>query len=238
MTKRHRIALVEDNVALREEIGFLLDDEGFAIHGFGEATPFLVEHRLQSFDAVILDIGLPDRDGFNVAQELMQQQDPVGIIMLTARTSVDDRIQGLSRGADAYLGKPFEFSELLAHLRALLRRLEVYSPQIASELPGNEQWQLDACRYQLKVPNNEALIELTAVECSILQRLAQHHPECASRSELIQSLGEDHRLYDERRLEQIMSRLRKKIREHADTSPIKAVRGRGYRFAEALANIG
>jgi len=154
--------------------------------------------------------------------------------MLTSRANLDDRIQGLNLGADAYLSKPFEFAELWAHLRALLRRLEGYAPEAKSSSATTEEWQVDIKRYQLRAPCNQVHIELTPTECSILQRLAQDHPESASRADLVQSLGEDHRLYDERRLEQIMSRLRKKIREHTGYSPIKAVRGRGYRFGELV----
>lgn len=232
MNKYHRIALVEDNADLREELSFLLEEEGFELQDFSEAAPFLKQHKRIPFDVVILDIGLPDSDGFKVAQELVSGKSNIGIIMLTARASLDHRINGLDKGADVYLTKPFEFAELLAHLKALLRRLDLYSSDRRGESRTEDYWQLDPVRQLLLVPDADHSILLTPAECSIVQQLFHSYPAHAPRSRLVESLGEDYLQYDERRLEQIMSRLRKKIQKHSRSSPIKAVRGRGYVFCE------
>ncbi len=226
MSSKHRVAVLEDNVALREEVAFLLQEEGFAVEAFGTAADFFLAHGENPFELLLLDLGLPDRDGIDVAQALLNRQDDIGIIMLTAREGLGERVKGLMAGADTYLTKPFELAELLAHINALLRRKNYYT--------GGMSWRVELASYQLLAPNAVSALELTPTEACIMKQLARHYPEHAPRAELVSGLGEDYLLYDERRLEQIMSRLRKKIRERCDASPIKAVRGRGYIFSEPV----
>ncbi|GAA0693132.1 two-component system response regulator PhoP [Marinobacterium maritimum] len=226
MTRTHRIAVLEDNKALREEIAFLLQEEGYAVEVFGTAADFFQAHSAPPFELLLLDLGLPDRDGIDVARTLLNRQDDIGIIMLTAREGLGERVKGLMAGADAYLTKPFELAELLAHINALIRRKSYYT--------GGVHWRVELSNYQLVAPNALSALELTATEACIMKQLARYHPEHAPRAELVSGLGEDYLQYDERRLEQIMSRLRKKIREYCDASPIKAVRGRGYVFSEPV----
>ncbi len=226
MSSKHRVAVLEDNVALREEVAFLLQEEGFAVEAFGTAAEFFQVHGENPFELLLLDLGLPDRDGIDVAQALLNRQDDIGIIMLTAREGLGERVKGLMAGADTYLTKPFELAELLAHINALLRRKNYYT--------GGMSWRVELSSHQLVAPNALSALELTPTEACIMKQLARHYPEHAPRAELVSGLGEDYLLYDERRLEQIMSRLRKKIRERCDASPIKAVRGRGYIFSEPV----
>ncbi len=226
MNHTHRIAVLEDNAALREEIAFLLQNEGFEVIGFGTAADFLLAHDDNPFALLLLDLGLPDQDGTEVARMLTHSRDDIGIIMLTARDSLRERVNGLMVGADAYLGKPFELTELLAHIHGLIRRKSYYRE--------GARWRLDLGTQQLSAPHVRAPIDMTSTEARIMRLLVQYHPEYVSRRDLVAGLGEDYRIYDDRRLEQIMSRLRKKIREGSDSSPIKAVRGRGYVFSEPI----
>lgn len=230
MNHIHRIAVLEDNAALREDICFLLQSEGFEVTEFGTAADFLLAHAENSFVVLLLDLGLPDQDGINVARMLAHNRDDIGIIMLTARDNLRDRVNGLMAGADAYLSKPFELTELLAHISVLIRRKSYKRNRVC--------WRLEQSVQQLSAPNMRCSIDLTSSEMLIMRLLVHHHPEYVSRAELISGLGEDYRTYDERRLEQIMSRLRKKIREGSDSSPIKAVRGRGYVFSESIEFVG
>lgn len=226
MKQACRVAVLEDNAALREEVAFLLQEEGYCVTEFRTAGSFFQSHCETSFDLLLLDLGLPDRDGTEVAQTLTRSGDDIGIIMLTARDSLRDRVDGLMHGADAYLSKPFELAELLAHINALVRRKNYYTV--------DTHWRVEPASRVLLAPHDISALELTANEVCIMKLLAHYHPEHVSRAELVSGLGEDYRIYDERRLEQIMSRLRKKIREHCQASPIKAVRGRGYVFSEPV----
>ncbi|KGK43284.1 hypothetical protein LH51_01235 [Nitrincola sp. A-D6] len=222
----YRVAVLEDNDALREELVYLLISEGYHIESFGEAAAFMLAHTQEAYDILILDLGLPDVDGIDLARELSARREETGIIMLTARGELSDRIDGLSAGADTYLTKPFEYDELLAHISALLRRICMKRAQGV--------WQIDAARQQLEAPDTGAVFELTASEVVLLVELAKKHPSHVSRAELIRALGEDFMLYDERRLEKLISRLRTKLLESFNASPIKAIRGKGYIFKESI----
>lgn len=227
MSKAYRIAVLEDNRALCEELLLMLEEEGYRAEGFNHAGTFLNAHRTAPFAVVLLDLGLPDRDGIVVAKDLSQERDDIGIIMLSARDSVNDRVTGLSVGADAYLVKPFEFEELLAHINALMRRKSLYG--------STGEWVINSPAQQLMFPE-EAIqpLTLSVQELCILKVLANNHPGYVTRVEMVDALGEDYRVYDERRLEKIISRLRKRLTENWGAAPIKAVRSKGYVFGAPI----
>lgn len=224
--KQYKIAILEDNDALRDELHNLLMDEGYNAESFRTAAGFKKSHADKKFDTLILDLGLPDMDGMELAQEI-SRQDEIGIIMLTARSELRDRIDGLSIGADAYITKPFEFDELLAQLGALLRRIGIRKAELKA-------WRLHVTGQKLSSRHHAAVLELTASETVLLVELATSQPSHVSRAHLIRALGEDFMLYDERRLEKIISRLRTKLLDSFNASPIKAIRGRGYIFKENI----
>lgn len=227
MSKTYRIAVLEDNRALCEELLLFLEEEGYRAEGFNYACSFIDAHRSNPFAVVLLDLGLPDRDGITVANELSQGRDDIGIIMLSARDSVNDRVEGLSVGADAYLVKPFEFEELMAHLNALIRRKNLYAP--------SGDWVINAPAQLLMFPENAVQpLGLSTQELSILKIMASNYPEYVTRIEMVEAMGENYRVYDERRLEKIISRLRKRLTENWGAAPIKAVRGKGYVFAAPI----
>jgi len=228
VSKVYRIAVLEDNRALCEELLLLLEEEGYQTAGFSYAGAFIEAHRSQPFTIVLLDLGLPDRDGITVADELSRERDDIGIIILSARDSVHERIKGLSVGADAYLVKPFEFEELIAHVNALIRRKSLYAS------PSGE-WVVNAHAQLLSFSENAVEpLSLNVQELSILKALATHYPESVSRIQMVEALGEDYRVYDERRLEKTISRLRKRLSEYWGMAPIKAVRNKGYVFGAPI----
>lgn len=232
MARSYRVAVLEDNRALCEELLFLLEEESYSAEGFCHACDFLRTHAAAPFDLLLLDLGLPDRDGIEVARELSHSKDEVGIIILSARDTLDDRVQGLTLGADAYLGKPFEYAELMAHINALIRRKALYTP--------SGEWLLYMRQQRLVSPDSDGsncYLDLNASEHQLLDELARQHPEPVTRIELIKALGEDYRLYDERRLEKLVSRLRKKLHDQCRSMPLKAVRGKGYVFSEPIRQV-
>ena len=219
-----RIGLIEDNIDYRDNLAFFLRREGFDI-AF-ECDGHEIDRTLTAHpcDLILLDLGLPDEDGLVIASRLRQQQPALGIVMLTARASVNDRLAGLEGGADAYLVKPVDMLELAATLRSVHRRL-------ATAAPPAEAWTLAPATLSLFTPAGIA-VTLTAAEMILLKCLAAAAPEPVSREALAAAMGQPQPDFDYRRLEVAFSRLRKKIDTAlAGESPIRSARGRGYVFA-------
>lgn len=185
--------------------------------------PVVALLQTQLPNIAILDIGLPDEDGLDIASRLRSRHPEIGIVMLTARTTLNDRIEGHLRGADNYLCKPIEMSELVAVVQARARAIEA-SRRIAG------QWRFAPAELALYLPNGERL-PLTAAEHLVLSTLLQQPQQQADRDLLVKALGGRPEDYDIRRLEVTISRLRQKIRAVSpDTNPIRALRNRGYAF--------
>ncbi len=220
-----RIAVVEDNSDLLDDTCFELQHAGFEVQGVANGRSLRALLPRFAPHIVLLDLGLPDEDGLALAGWLRSTQPQLGIVMLTARTARQDRLAGHAEGADHYLCKPVDAEELVAVLRALERRLM---------LPQAAQWVLDTRLLQLHSPQGHCMA-LNVAELGILGALARLPRRQASRRELVEALGEDWLLYDERRLEAVISRLRRKI---ADTTgadaPLRTLRGFGYTFLESL----
>jgi two-component system OmpR family response regulator len=174
-----RLLLVEDDAKLAAAVCRGLRGEGYAVDHAADGETALADAHVWDYDAVVLDLMLPRRDGFEVCRTLRQRGDGVPILMLTARGNVDDRIRGLDAGADDYLAKPFDFDELLARLRALIRRgPSVRSPQLAiGELL------VDPARHAVTCAGEP--VELTAREFSVLEYLARRPGELVTRTELL-----------------------------------------------------
>jgi DNA-binding response OmpR family regulator len=217
-----RVALVEDDLDLVEDVAFALRDEGFEVVTCGCGKELDRAMAQTQFDVVVLDIGLPDEDGLSIARRLRASQPELGIVMLTARTVSSARVQGMEEGADAYLGKPTDLRELALVIHALVRRLGAGKPPDALALT------LVASDNLLLTPGGASL-DLTPTETLLLSRLARMTGHKASRRQIIEGFGEAYFDYDERRLEAIVSRLRRKLESiglPADT--VQAVRGSGY----------
>jgi two-component system OmpR family response regulator len=174
-----RLLLVEDDAKLAAAVCRGLRGEGYAVDHAADGDEALADAHVWDYDAVVLDLMLPRRDGFEVCRRLRERGDGVPILMLTARGNVDDRIRGLDAGADDYLAKPFDFGELLARLRALIRRgPSERSPQLTiGELV------VDPARHAVRCAGEP--VELTAREFSVLEYLARRPGELVTRAELL-----------------------------------------------------
>ncbi len=201
-----------------------LREQAYAVDVAGDGDAALYQASINDYDLILLDVLLPGRDGFEVCRELRARGDATPVLMLTARATVDDRIYGLDSGADDYLTKPFSFRELLARVRALLRRdLQIHPSQFQlSDLV------LDSLSH--RVTRGAREIELTAKEYALLEYLARHAGRLVSRAEIAEHVWDDSFSFDpfSNTIEVYVNRLRKKIDEQHTTKLIHTRRGEGY----------
>ena len=174
-----RLLLVEDDAKLADAVCRGLRGEGYAVDHAADGEAAIADAHVWDYDAVILDLMLPRRDGFDVCRTLRGRGDGVPILMLTARARVDDRIRGLDAGADDYLAKPFDFGELLARVRALIRR----GPSERAATLRLGDLVVDPARHAVTLSGTP--VELTAREFSVLEYLARHPGELISRARLL-----------------------------------------------------
>jgi len=219
-----RILVIEDEDTLRAQLVDRLRREGYAVDETGsgkEGEFFGLEYPI---DAAIVDLGLPDLAGSAIIESWRKQKRKFPVLILTARGRWEDKVAGLELGADDYLVKPFYHEELLARLRALLRRAAGWS-QSRIEV-GPLVMDLGTKR----VTVNEREIELTALEFKVLEFLMLRADDVLSKSELTEHLYEDDSERDSNVLEVIIGRLRKKIDPDRVLNPIETIRGQGYRL--------
>lgn len=219
-----RLLLIEDDAALRLTLARQLEADGYRVDQARDGEEGLFLASEYPVDLVIVDLGLPKLNGMTIVQRLRQEGSTLPILILTARGSWQDKVLGLEAGADDYLVKPFEYPELAARLKALLRR----SLKTASDVLtlGPLSIELSAQAVQL----NGAVLELTAFEYRLLEYLVRQRPAVVSRQALSDYLyphGEDR---DSNVLEVLVGRLRRKLDPEGSVGPIDTVRGRGYRF--------
>jgi DNA-binding response OmpR family regulator len=225
------ILLVEDDSALSFLIGDRLHQEGYSVSAVPDGEQALEVLQLDDFDAVLLDVMLPGRSGFDVCRELRSLSITLPILMLTARGEVTDRVTGLKLGADDYLAKPFEIAELLARLEALLRRSRM--PPRHSR-PNSFQFadvSVDFVRQRVRRGN--ARVELSNKEFQLLRHLVQNEGRVVSRDELLTRVWGYQALPYTRTVDFHMAQLRKKL-ENDPQRPVhfQTVRGAGYCFTE------
>jgi two-component system copper resistance phosphate regulon response regulator CusR len=186
----------------------------------GEAA--LYQSSINDYDLVLLDVLLPHRDGFEVCKELRARGDATPILMLTARAAVDDRLTGFEAGADDYLTKPFSFRELLARIRALLRR----DSQLRPDVFEIEDLVVDSASHRVTRANQE--IPLTAKEYALLEHLVRHAGKLVSRAEIAAHVWDDSFDPFSNTIEVYMNRLRKKIDDSHSIKLLHTRRGEGY----------
>jgi two-component system OmpR family response regulator len=174
-----RLLLVEDDAKLADAVCRGLRGAGYAVDHAADGEAALADAHVWDYDAVVLDLMLPRRDGFDVCRTLRTRGNGVPILMLTARGRVDDRIRGLDAGADDYLAKPFDFGELLARVRALIRRGTSERPPVLNV----GDLVIDPARHAVTCAG--APVELTAREFSVLEYLARHPGEVVTRAQLL-----------------------------------------------------
>ena len=217
-----RILLVEDEPDAARMLAQGLREQIYAVDVAADGDAALEMAYVNDYDLIILDVMLPGRNGFEVCREVRQSGSSVPIIMLTARDAVEDRIEGLDTGADDYLVKPFDFHELLARVRALLRRREALRPQVADiadlkiDMRARRVWR-----------ENEA-IELTAKEYALLEYLAQRAGEVVTRSDIAEHVWDETFDPFSNLIEVYIQRLRRKIDDGHDVKLIRTRRGEGY----------
>lgn len=219
-----RLLLVEDDVMVASGIKLGLTDAGYAVDWVGSAERALDVSLRETFDVAIIDIGLPGMGGLALTQRLRKEGHAMPVLILTARDALSDRVQGLDMGADDYMIKPFELPELLARLRALLRRSQAATSAVLSfgPLEMNTATRL-AC-----IRPSGLLIELGPREWTVIEYLLMHAPKPANKDKLLQALTGWDKEITPNAVEVYISRLRSKLEPHGIA--LRSIRGFGYRL--------
>lgn len=220
-----RVLLVEDEAPLRETLAARLKREGFAVDTAADGEEGLYHGREVPFDIAVIDLGLPKMSGMDLVKALRAEGQKFPILILTARSSWQDKVEGLKSGADDYLVKPFHVEELLARLNALLRRAAGWSKPSLDCGPVK----LDLSAQTVTV--NGTGVDLTSYEYKVLEYLMLHAGELVSKADLTEHIYQQDFDRDSNVLEVFIGRLRKKLDPEGEIKPIETVRGRGYRFA-------
>jgi DNA-binding response OmpR family regulator len=216
-----RLLLAEDDPQLRDVLTRGLREHAFAVDAVADGESALVQAAVHDYDVLVLDVLMPRRDGVEVCRELRRRGSHLPILLLTARDAVEDRIAGLDAGADDYLTKPFAFGELLARIRALLRRRRETLPAtiVVDDLTVDTR--------SHRVTRHGRPIALTAREYSILEYLARHAGRVVSRAEITAHVWDENHDPMSNVLEVYLSRLRRKVDAGAPVPLLHTLRGAG-----------
>lgn len=217
-----RILLVEDEARLASAVERYLRESAFAVDVAGTGKDAMFLANVNPYDAIVLDIGIPEPDGFEVLRRLRERGNAARVLILTARDGVEDRIHGLEVGADDYLVKPFALGELRARLRALLRRGESLTPDVLRvadlELDGNAQ----------KAVRGGRAIPLTAKEYALLEYLVRNEGKVVGRAEISDKVWDERYDPASNLIEVYINRLRRKVDAEGSPPLIHTRRGAGY----------
>lgn len=219
-----RILVIEDELNLLKEIKAGLESEKHTVDTSAEGNEgyfFATEYPL---DAAIIDIGLPGMSGIEIIKKLREQGSTLPVLILTARSRWQEKVEGLEAGADDYLVKPFQMEELLARIKALLRRAtgSATSEHSCGCITLNLSTQ--------QVLQDDAVVDVTAFEYRMLEYLMRHSSEAVSKSRLADYLYPHDDDRDSNVIEVLIGRLRKKLDPDGSLKPIETLRNRGYRF--------
>ena len=238
-----RVLVVEDEAHLAQGLRFNLEAEGYAaeVVGDGEAATDRLLDKKERFDAVVLDIMLPGKDGFSVVSELRAARNYVPVLMLTARGRPEDVLQGFAAGADDYLAKPFDLSILLARLQGLLRRSawmrggpEGGAPQSVPSAGDFGTFTFAGRTIDfgaLELRSNDTTIHLTVMESELLRHLVRNDGKIVSRKQILEEVWGLHEDTDTRAIDNFVVRLRRYIEDDpGNPRHLVTVRGVGYRF--------
>jgi two-component system response regulator PhoP len=219
-----RLLLIEDDAALRLGLARQLEADGHRVDQAADGEDGLYQAREYPVDLAIVDLGLPKLSGLAIVQALRSDGRTVPILILTARGSWQDKVQGLEAGADDYLVKPFEYPELAARIKALLRRSAQAASNALTLGPLTVDFSAQAARL------GEAPLELTTFEYRVLEYLVRERSRVVSKQELSDYLYPHDEDRDSNVLEVLVGRLRRKLDPDGTLAPIETLRGRGYRF--------
>ncbi|MFL6335920.1 MAG: response regulator [Pyrinomonadaceae bacterium] len=220
-----RILLVEDDPRITRFVAQALREQAYAVDAAADGDDALYKASVNDYDAVILDVLIPGRDGFEVCRELRAQGSVVPVIMLTARDAVPDRVAGLDSGADDYLTKPFEVAELLARLRALLRRGRAVRPALVNVA----DLRIDTRAHAVERAGRQ--IELTAKEYALLEYLARERGRVLTRAEIAEHVWDENFDPLSNLIDVNINRLRRKVDDGFAVPLIHTRRGEGYMLA-------
>jgi two-component system response regulator PhoP len=219
-----RILVIEDEQSLLEQLHIRLNQEGYAVDSAANGEDGLHLAKEYPFDAAIVDLGLPKLSGIEVIRKARAAGKSFPILILTARGRWQEKVEGLEAGADDYLAKPFQMEELLARLRALVRRAAGWTQSHISCGPIT----LNTATQTVTV--NERAVELTAYEYKVLEYLMLHTGQVVSKTDLTDHLYEQDFDRDSNVIEVFVGRLRRKLDPDNRYNPIETLRGRGYRL--------
>ncbi len=219
-----RLLLIEDDAVLRLGIQRQLEADGYRVDTASDGEDGLFQAREYPVDLAIVDLGLPKVNGLTVVQTLRAQGRTLPILILTARGSWQDKVIGLETGADDYLVKPFEYPELAARVKALLRR----AIQATSHVLKLGELEIDFSAQIAKL--GDQALDLTTFEYRVLEYLVRERARVVSKQELSDYLYPHDEDRDSNVLEVLIGRLRRKLDPEGKTAPIETLRGRGYRF--------
>ena len=220
-----RLLVIEDDVTLRETLAAELEAAGFAVEQAADGKEGLYFAEEYPIDLAIIDLGLPEVSGLDIIRQVRASGKTYPILILTARDRWEDKVDGLSAGADDYVVKPFHFAEVSARVNALLRRSGGWASSQLDAGPVS----LDMGRQELSV--NGTPVELTSFEYKIIEYLMVRAGQVISKSELTDRLYDQDFERDSNVIEVFIGRLRKKLDPDNAIKPIETLRGRGYRFA-------
>ena len=217
-----RLLLVEDDDKLARAVARGLRHQGYAVDVAADGDAALLRAGVWDYDAIILDVMLPGRDGLAVCAALRERDCWAPVLMLTARVEIPDRVRGLDAGADDYLPKPFDFQELLARLRALLRRNPVERP---ARLEVDDLVVDPATR---QVTRAGTRVELTAREFAVLEYLARHSGQAVTRTRLLEHVWDENYMGSTNIVDVYVGYLRKKLEQPFGRPLIRTLRGVGW----------
>ncbi len=223
-TSTSSIVIIDDDPAIRNSLGRALRIEGYSVELFENGGDALQSMALRAPDGIILDLQLPDIDGLEVCRRLRNAGDATPILMLTARDAVNDRVAGLDVGADDYLVKPFDLAELLARLRALLRRRVVVEGE--ESLVRFEDISLN--RLTREVRRGDRSIELTKIEFELLELFLHHPRQVLTRDQILDLVWGYSFDTGTNSLAVYIGYLRRKLEDGGESRLLQTVRGVGY----------
>jgi two-component system response regulator MprA len=223
-TNNAYIAIVDDDAAIRTALGRALRMENYDVELFEDGSSALRAVQLRAPDAIVLDLQLPDIDGLEVCRRIRRAGDATPILMLTARDAVNDRVEGLDVGADDYLVKPFDLAELLARLRALLRRRQVADGD--DTVLRFEDLTLNPGTREVR--RGDRVIELTKIEFDLLELFLQHPRQVLTRDQILDLVWGYTFDSGTNSLAVYIGYLRRKLEESNEARLIQTVRGVGY----------
>jgi len=224
----HRAAVIEDESDIQETLCFALQREGFEVSGFGDGATALLAFREKVPDVVIIDWMLPGMSGVDLCRILRGDRrfKQTAVLMLTARGTEMDVVTGLGSGADDYVIKPFRTRELVARVKAVLRRYETADDESGVKRVG-DMW-LDTATY--RAGTGDTVFDLTPTEFKILELLVRHPGRVYSRGQILNNLWPDDKAVEDRAVDVHIARLREKMGAASDR--VETVRGIGYRLKE------